>query len=125
MREHARFAPAAAAIDEIVKDEIEHSRLGWAHLATATATGDVSWLAPHVAAMRTAALTHDVADLPTAADLAAFGILSRAQVTIVVDAAWRDVIVPGLARFGLGQAISGSSATAGDMACSAAAWTSE
>ncbi len=115
MREPADFAPACAAIDLIIKDEIEHSRIGWAHLATAAGTGDVSWLAPHVAAMRDAALTHDVADrfaaedldtarvrsLGTAPDLSAYGILPRARVTEVVDACWRDVIVPGLARYGL------------------------
>lgn len=101
MREPATFAPACAAIDAIIKDEIEHSRLGWAHLATAAAAGDVAWLAPHVAAMRDAALTHDVADLPTAPDLAAYGILPRARVAEVVDACWRDVVVPGLARYGL------------------------
>jgi hypothetical protein len=101
MREPATFPPTCSAIDEIIKDEIEHSRIGWAHLATAAGTGDVSWLAPHIAAMRTAALTHDVADLPTAPDLSAFGILPRARVAEVVDAAWRDVVAPGLARYGI------------------------
>lgn len=112
MRDAARFGPSRAAIVEIVKDEIEHSRLGWAHLTAAAATGDVTWLAPHVAAMRADALRHDVAELPTteaagpadagdAADLSAFGILPRARVTIVVEATWRDVIVPGLARHGV------------------------
>ena len=101
MRAPARFPPACAAIDAIIKDEIEHSRIGWAHLATAAGTGDVSWLAPRIAAMRDAALTHDVADLPTSPALAAYGILPRARVTEIVDACWRDVIVPGLARYGL------------------------
>lgn len=101
MRAPATFRPVQAAIDEILKDEIEHSRIGWAHLATAAGTGDVSWLAPHLAGMRAAALDHDVADLPTAPDLSAFGILPRAEVATVVDTTWRDVIVPGLARYGI------------------------
>ncbi len=112
MRDAARFGPSRAAIAGIVKDELEHSRLGWAHLAAVAATGDVTWLTPHVAAMRADALRHDVAELPTteaagpgaddaAADLSSFGILPRARVTIVVEATWRDVIVPGLARHGI------------------------
>lgn len=101
MRAPATFPPVQAAIDEILKDEIEHSRVGWAHLATAAGTGDVSWLASHIGAMRAAALDHDVADLPTAPDLSAFGILPRAAVATVVDTTWRDVIVPGLARYGI------------------------
>ncbi len=105
MRDVAELGPTRAAVDEIVKDEIEHSRIGWAHLAAAAARGDVSWLAPHVAAMRAAALAHDVAELPAttpaAADLSGYGILPRARVTIIVDACWRDVIVPGFAHHGV------------------------
>ncbi len=101
MRDAATFGPTRAAVDEIIKDEIEHSRIGWAHLATCAARADVSWLAAHVAAMRAAALTHDVGELPTADDLAGYGILPRSRVTTIVDATWRDVIVPGLARNGI------------------------
>ncbi|MBZ0232295.1 MAG: hypothetical protein K8M05_08070, partial [Deltaproteobacteria bacterium] len=104
MRDDADVGPTRAAVDEIVKDEIEHSRIGWAHLAAAAARGDVTWLAPHVAAMRAAALTHDVAELPTsdqAPDLARYGILPRSRVTAIVEATWRDVIVPGLAHHGV------------------------
>lgn len=105
MRDVAEFGPTRAAVDEIVKDEIEHSRIGWAHLAAAAARDDVTWLAPHVAAMRAAALAHDVAELPStsagAADLSVYGILPRAWVTIIVDACWRDVIVPGFAHHGV------------------------
>jgi hypothetical protein len=103
MRDAARFAPVREAVAEIVKDEIEHSRIGWAHLAGCAARGDVTWLAPHVAAMRAAALDHDVAELPAADgdDLSAYGILPRARVTLIVEATWRDVIVPGFAHHGI------------------------
>ncbi|HVK78658.1 MAG TPA: ferritin family protein [Kofleriaceae bacterium] len=104
MRAEVTFAPVVAAVDEIVKDEIEHGRLGWAHLAVEAARGDVAWLGPHVTAMRTAALTHDVEPLLAAAPapaLGAYGLLSRAQVAAIVDDTWRDVIVPGLARAGI------------------------
>ena len=104
MRDDAELGPTRAAVDEIVKDEIEHSRIGWAHLATAAARSDVTWLAPHITAMHAAALTHDVAELPTSdatPDLSRYGILPRARVTAIVDATWRDVIVPGLAHHGI------------------------
>lgn len=101
MRDDADFGPTRAAVDEIVKDEVEHSRLGWAHLATAAARGDVTWLAPHVAAMRSAALTHEIEEVVTSDDLSGYGILPRARVTTIVLATWRDVIVPGLARHGI------------------------
>lgn len=102
MRDDAEFGPTRAAVDEIVKDEIEHSRIGWAHLATAVARGDdVTWLAPHIAAMRTAALTHEIKEVALSDDLSGYGILPRARVTTIVDATWRDVIVPGFAHHGI------------------------
>jgi hypothetical protein len=101
MRDDAVHGPTRAAVDEIVKDEIEHSRIGWAHLATAAARGDVRWLAPHVAAMRDAALTHEIEEVALSDDLSGYGILPRARVTIIVEATWRDVIVPGFAHHGV------------------------
>jgi hypothetical protein len=102
MRDDAEFGPTRAAVDEIVKDEIDHSRLGWAHLATAVARGDdVTWLAPHIAAMRAAALTHETEEVPSSGDLSSYGILPRARVTIIVEATWRDVIVPGFTHHGI------------------------
>lgn len=101
MRDRATFEPVRAAITAILPDEIEHARIGWGHLAAAAARDDVTWLRAHVAAMRAAAVDHETADLPLAGDLADHGILGRADVDRVVAATWRDVITPGLARFGL------------------------
>ncbi len=101
MREVVTFAPVRAAVEEIVRDEIEHGRLGWAHLAACAQRQDVAWLAPHVGAMRDAALRHEVAPVPVADDLAGYGVLSRVGVASIVEATWRDVIVPGLARSGV------------------------
>ena len=102
MRDDAEFGPTRVAVDEIVKDEIEHSRIGWAHLATAAARGDVTWLAPHIAAMRAAALTHEIKEVPVSdEDLSSYGILPRARVAIIVETTWRDVIVPGFTHHGI------------------------
>lgn len=101
MRDGVEFTPVVAAVDEIAKDEVEHGRLGWAHLAAEAARGDVAWLAPHIAAMREAALTHEIAEHPVAEDLSAYGVLARATVDEVVDRTWAEVIVPGLTRAGV------------------------
>lgn len=101
MRQGIELEPVRVAVEEIVRDEIEHSRLGWAHLAAEAARGDVAWLAPHVEAMRRAALTHDVEPPRLGDDLGAYGILSAARVAVTVDAAWRDIVVPGLALHGV------------------------
>ncbi len=109
MRAVATFAPVKAAIEAIVKDEIEHGRLGWAHLAAEAERADVGWLGAHVPAMRAAALAEDVSPLlaasararPVAGPLARYGILTRAEVTALVDDTWRVVIAPGLDRFGI------------------------
>jgi hypothetical protein len=101
MRDVVTYAPVKDAVEAIVRDEIEHGRIGWAHLTIAAGRGDVAWLGPYVAAMRDAALRHDVAPTPVADDLAMYGILSRAAVDTIVAETWRDVIVPGLARAGV------------------------
>lgn len=101
MRRRVTFAPVVEAVDAILPDEIDHGRIGWAHLAWAHARGEAGWLAPHVAAMRAAAIDHEVRAVPTARGLGAYGILDAAEVDAIADETWTTVIAPGLARFGL------------------------
>lgn len=106
------------AVHRILKDEIRHGRLGWAHLAYEAERGDVSWLAVHVAPMLRAALASDLPMQPgassdrTAADnhatpdtalaaATAVGILDTGRVRTAVLDAIDQVICPGLARFGV------------------------
>jgi rubrerythrin len=106
MRELIRDERIAATVQRIVRDEVQHSRLGWAVLAAEAQDTDVAWLAPHLPGMFRDALEGDL--LPTAMtdaaaeyDLSAYGILQRRTVIDVVRATAQDVIFAGLERFGV------------------------
>lgn len=94
-------------ITEILEDEVRHSRLGWAHLAFEAERRDVSFLVHVVPEMLRAALDTEGAIPHTELEqherdaLRAYGILPHADVARVTRAAIDDVIIPGLARFGV------------------------
>jgi hypothetical protein len=91
-----------ATLDEIVKDEIEHARIGWAVLADHAARRDVGWLAAYVPAMLHDAIGDDAEPLTGAEpDRSGVGILTRARVAAIVEHACATVILPGLARSGV------------------------
>lgn len=93
-----------ATVHHILKDEIDHSRLGWAHLAAEAGRGDVSWLAPHVPAMLREAMAADLEPMAASSeDLSAYGILPAARVHAIFDQTVAQVIAPGLARYGVGE----------------------
>lgn len=116
IQERATDAQVAETAHAILKDEIRHSRFGWAALATAHARGDVSWLAPHLPAMIAGAIgeeasvhlgagrstpkPHAAVALPAGA-LEGHGVLSAEVARSVCERALADVVVPGLAHFGL------------------------
>ncbi len=100
MRPHVSHAVVRAGLDVIVRDEVRHSRLGWAHLAHAAANGDVAWLGSHVRGMLRAALPMDETS-EGELDLRAYGVLSRHEVRRICDATVRTTIVPGLALHGI------------------------
>ena len=102
MRAIAREPLVADTINHILRDEIEHARFGWSVLASA---GEAAWLTPFVPAMLREAVR---ADAPPRADgfaaehdLSSFGILPRPRIEAIVEAAVSNVIVPGLARYGV------------------------
>lgn len=96
-----------AGLDAILRDEVRHSRLGWAHLALSASRRDVSWLSCHVAAMLAETLapetTEDrgVLSHDDRAALLAWGILPAAAVARVCESTVRTAIGPGLRRFGV------------------------
>ncbi|MBX3273449.1 MAG: hypothetical protein KF729_24510 [Sandaracinaceae bacterium] len=102
MRPHATTPEVSEGLDAILRDEVRHSRLGWAHLAIEAARGDVSWLAPSIPAMIEAARAAE----PTPGggeprDLRCYGILGAGDVARVADAVVETTILPGLARYGI------------------------
>lgn len=98
-------SPAAVAANKAhLQDEIDHARLGWAHLASA-AVGPVlkrslaAW-APRLLRVNVAEWKKRDAFLPSAG-IPAHGHLSAVEQDDVVDAAVRDVVLPGLVHVGL------------------------
>ena len=105
MRDRAKLGLVRDTVHHILKDEIDHSRLGWAHLAAEAQRTDVSWLGAHIGGMLRGAMASDLEPMGQAAesveDLSAFGILSAAIVQEVYLQTVSDVIEPGFARFGI------------------------
>jgi hypothetical protein len=92
---------ARAALNELLRDEIDHARLGWAYLSTLSAQRRASisdWLLPLTVAnlreWRTSAASHTEAH-------EAHGVPRAEAVRAALDEVVREVLVPGFARAGL------------------------
>jgi rubrerythrin len=95
---------ARALLRELLSDEVEHARLGWAHLAsprlsTETRQAVASWL-PRMAATNARMWGRRPAIAITAAH-AAFGVPAWETVDEVVAAAFEELIVPGFRHVGI------------------------
>lgn len=101
LREAATHPLVQTTIEEIVRDEIEHARIGWAVLAATARECDVGWLAPYLPAISAAAIADDVRPMAGDAELAGLGVLPRHRVNELVGETWRSVIAPGLERHGI------------------------
>ena len=92
-------------VHEILSDEVNHSRIGWAELARAAQTRDISWLGDLVPAMIRAALSGDVDPMLSSAegkqDLSEFGILPPVQAQNLMRLTIANIVLPGLAKYGV------------------------
>ena len=95
---------ARAALRELLTDEMDHARLGWALLATPGFGGplrsEVEGRLPEFVAMARRAWAARAAELPEELPRG-HGCLPRADVLRVVEIAVRDLILPGFDRLGL------------------------
>jgi rubrerythrin len=96
-----------AALRELLSDEIDHARIGWAHLASLSAE-ERRAVQPWLPGMLVANLQMwretprgHVSDPELARVLAGHGAPARNQVESMTETAVRDLIEPGYARFGL------------------------
>lgn len=91
---------AVAANREHLKDEIDHARLGWAHLASdhvdAATRSLVARRVPKMIEVNVAEWKRPDEHLPPEG-VRAHGHLSREENDAVIDAAVRDVVLPGFA----------------------------
>jgi hypothetical protein len=94
-----------AVLHELATDEVSHARLGWAHLATASARGRVAFLGPLLVAMLAGSADDDLFDEgdPDHEDeaLLALGVLPHATKRELFLGAVEEVVLPGLARAGV------------------------
>jgi hypothetical protein len=94
-----------AVLHTIARDEVGHSRLGWAHLTFEASRGDVRFLGELVPMMLgdpaspwMSALPSEVVDDPR---LMRFGVLPRNRRREEFATMLREVVFPGLARYGI------------------------
>lgn len=97
-------APAArGVIRSLLRDDIEHARIGWAHLASARVTSDDR---RHVAAalptlLRIVSDAWLGPDVESDTDAPEHGCLPRSGRSVLVRAAIEDVILPGFEYVGI------------------------
>jgi hypothetical protein len=91
-----------AAIREILADEVQHARLGWAYLAHEP---DRAWLSEHFPRMLAATVPEELRDPRIQPDpssaLRAHGVFSRAELREILIECVDGVITPGLSLLGV------------------------
>jgi hypothetical protein len=96
----ARASMLRAALHELAEDEVVHARLGWAHLAGATARGRTAFLGPHLPAMLQGSVDDDLFDEvePAREDpaLLTLGVLPHATKRDLFVRSLEEVVFPGL-----------------------------
>lgn len=106
MRRRATDERVREVVHEVLRDEIDHARLGWAHLAVESTRRDVGWLAPHLPAMLTATVHEELfgEDEPEpelAGVVEGLGSLRRSTRRELFVGTMESVVFPGLQRFGV------------------------
>jgi hypothetical protein len=105
--EQARDDRVKQTAHAILRDEIEHGRLGWAHLSLESARGEGRFLGDYLPAMLQGTIDDEIfAEEDDASEaietaLAGLGALSRADRRELFVATMREVVFPGLERFGV------------------------
>lgn len=102
IEKRAQHALVQQTAHDILRDEIRHSRLGWAYLEHASSLESVSWLGAHIEDMIRVALNDEVPPESGAeGSLEAYGVLGRGLARELCQTAITQIVVPGLARAGL------------------------
>jgi rubrerythrin len=96
-----------AVLHEIARDEVTHSRMGWAHLAREAPRG-VAFLSDWIPIMLAGTVEpelfapNDAADAePDAAELLRHGVLPRARKREIFVGTLEEVVFPGLEKLGV------------------------
>lgn len=102
----ARDPGLRLALRTLARDEVHHSRLGWAHLAAERERGDVAFLGPLLPPMLAGAAAPDLfAPAPPGGDdpaLLEHGLLPHNLKRAVFARTLEEVVFPGLEALGVG-----------------------
>jgi hypothetical protein len=107
MYERATDHRVREVVHEVLRDEVQHSRLGWAYLASEHARGSVAFLADYLPEVLAGTVTEelfrpiDPDGTSEDANLAGLGALERTRRLSIFAGTMRAVVFPGLARFGV------------------------
>lgn len=105
MHKRANAGIIKDTVHSILKDEVNHARIGWGEIARVHGTRDITWLNKHIPAMITTALASDIAPMLNEhgqeVDLSIYGILTRKEAKLIMQEAIESTIYPGLKKYGL------------------------
>jgi hypothetical protein len=103
--DHARAGEVRDALRAILRDEVQHARLGWAHLAWARARGETRFVAAALPRMLAGAVQEELfspsARAVDGAELEAHGELAEAQRLAIFSATAAHVLAPGFEQHGI------------------------
>jgi len=92
-------------LHEISRDEVVHSRMGWAHLARESSTAEVAFLAPLIPVMLAGTIDPGLFGPPPGDEepegLLRLGVLPHVQKRETFLGTLEQVVLPGLERFGV------------------------
>ena len=93
------------SVQEILRDEIDHGRVGWAYLAHMAQKGDVGFVGDALPLLLDAAIEDELFDTPDPDDPDAatmcLGTLPKVERARLFHAAVSELILPGLEHFGI------------------------
>jgi hypothetical protein len=105
MHAHATRQSARAVVENLLEDEIDHGRVGWAYLATRARQGRLAGLSSSLPAMleRTAVRAIKQADSSPEGEreMEGCGWLGRSSALAAIRRAVNEVIVPGCETLGV------------------------
>lgn len=95
-------------LHEIARDEVSHGKMGWAHLAREALVSDVSFLGAYIPSMLTGTVDErlftDARPDEDSEELLRYGVLPHSQKRETFVGTLREVVLPGLERFGIDSA---------------------
>lgn len=105
MVEQATDRFAGDAMRSILRDEVQHARIGWAHLAAEHQLGARDVVGPHLPAILATTVNEELFSLrpehENQDELGGLGSLSRQDAARIFTETMQAVVFPGLQRFGV------------------------